>query len=300
MKRKNRTIPAALSALTVIMAILTGVGHEAFAKEHVSTKQNPAKVTQKKKTVSNNSANQKNMVPKAKDGFSLEISEKYLDASRLASARSLKAIQKAQALFDAGDIQGAKSAYVNAASLAPLRSGLQPAYPQQTYLLGKIALADGNVDEALQRFLDYQQTSYTNDGLELNIALCYIRKGDYERAGEIYKKWIDENVSESIAQDLPGTTGSQVFEASILAVRALNADSMGQYEKAVRDYTAASRLAPNNALILHRKGLSLMKARRGEEAVTAFKQVLQLGNSPYTEEAKQQITGIERYQNSRR
>ena len=82
--------------------------------------------------------------------------------------------------------------------------------------------------------------------MNLNVALAYVRLGNYLQAKKFYS---DQDVLQykSIkAEYLPGTDNIRLLEASILLGRGLDTFFTGQKEESFDNFAAANKIVPEN------------------------------------------------------
>ena len=164
-----------------------------------------------------------------------------------------------------------------------------------TYMLGKpktilanIQLAKGQYKAALEGYREVTDdfskvhTSSSEFDIFLNVALCYIRLGDYEKAKKFYSNEILLNDSSVSKEELPGTDNPRALEASILLTRG----TMAQPKEALTDYESASKLAPRNGMLAYVQARTLMDLKRYDEALPMFTRAVRFGNPAQIKSAK--------------
>lgn len=171
--------------------------------------------------------------------------------------------QQAKTLYASGDFAGAEAACLNALNAAPVIQGQKQHVPFVADLLGQVYLKDGQYEKAIHWLQGARQTTM-DSSLNLNLALAYLRLGDYQTARRHYS---DQTIlryasKDILPQDLPGTDSPAALEASILLARGLDASLEERNDEALADLQRANQLAPDNALVayycadlLNRKGL---------------------------------------------
>lgn len=200
------------------------------------------------------------------------LSPEVVKARQDAMAPSEALRLQGQALYEAGDLAGAEQADLKALDAAPVFGYMKPSEPLIARQLGQAYLKDGKYDQAIHWLGGAKKTLTTvGGGLDLDLALAYIRMGDYANASRHYS---DQAIMQYhsggknvLLQDLPGTDTPQALEASILLARGQDAYSEYRHDAALEDFQAAARLAPNNVLIAYDCAEILNEKRRLTEAV---------------------------------
>ena len=204
--------------------------------------------------------------------------------------------KQGQALYEAGDLAGAEQTYLKALDAAPdFGNGVKPTAALIGRLLGQAYLKDGQYDKAIHWLGGARKTLTTGGGLDLDLALAYVRSGDYANARSLYS---DQAIMQYhsggkklLSEDLPGTDTPQALEASILLARGEDAYLEHRRDDALVDFQAAHRLAPDNAMIAGHCGELLSTSGHGAAAVPLLEQG-EKGRGPIAEDARRWLSGI--------
>ncbi|RZM12236.1 MAG: tetratricopeptide repeat protein, partial [Pedobacter sp.] len=278
LQTKKLLLPTFAVGVISITCLLT-MPHSVFGDD---------KVTPKRQLRPSNKSAKKNMPSKAikpiplsfYGGTHLQYSAADQAAMNAASQRANSTSRKARELLDNGNLAAAKAEALKSLKASPTVNGISLAV-RPNMLLGEIALLQGNNEEALRYFTSLRKNSMV-DGLDWNIAVCYVRLGNYTEAKRYYSEDGFLKMATNLTRnDLPGTRTPRQLEASILAALAAEAATVGQNEKALRYLDAAAQVAPNNAWILHSWGMTFMRLKQVAQAHAAFQQVVKLGKSKY-------------------
>ena len=202
--------------------------------------------------------------------------------------------KQAQALYEAGDLTGAETACLDALNSPPIIHGQPQHVPFVAPLLGRIYLKDGQYAKAIY-WLQGAKQHTVDSGLDLNLALAYVRLGDYKNASRLYS---DQSILRYLSdgegvltQDLPGTNSPKALEASILFARGLDTHFEARDDEALVDLQAANRLAPDNPLIAYHCATILSEERRFAEATPLYERAA-LGRGFISKEASRRLIGI--------
>ncbi len=194
-------------------------------------------------------------------------------------ARASAKIKYARSLFEAGKNAEAKAACQEAFNLAPKFNG-KPFAPDTKQLMGDIHYAEGNYKQALYWFGDRAKNT-KDDQQDFDIALCYVRMGDYQEAKRHYShQLVFRNSSLTKEVDLPVIRDLKSLEASILLARGLDYYVTSNQEKASEYYDAAALLAPSNPWLMHQRAVIAWRKGRREESLDLFRKVAVLSDSP--------------------
>jgi tetratricopeptide (TPR) repeat protein len=164
-------------------------------------------------------------------------------------------------------------------------------------LLGEILLKKGEPAQAVAILTETE--GHNDHEADLDIALCYVRLGDFARAKAYYTDQVVLSyVSNATARDLPGVSNMRSLEASISlskAVRAYGHDLEGSLE----DFETAGRLAPRNALVAHFHAFALGRLKRYDEAEKYLKVAAANDNGFWGQDAKKRLANFEQYRRTR-
>lgn len=205
--------------------------------------------------------------------------------------------KQAQALYEAGDLSGAEAACFNALNFPPVIGGQPQHVPFVAHLLGQIYLKGGQYEKAIHWLGGARlNTTTVGDGLDLDLALAYVRMGDYKNASRFYSDGATLQYhfagKDVLPQDLPGTSSPRALEASILLARGLNAYFEARHEDALTDFQSANRLVPDNALIAYHSAELLSEKGRYADAVPLF-EIAKSGRGAIAEEASRHLAGTQ-------
>ena len=204
--------------------------------------------------------------------------------------------KQAQALYESGDLAGAETACLNALASPPVIQGHTQHVPFVAHLLGQIYLKDGQYEKAIYWLKNAKLTTTTvGGGLDLDLALAYVRQGDYKSASRFYGdrstlRYLSDREG-VLTQDLPGTDSPKRLEASILLARGLDAHSEARDDEALVDLQAAHTLAPDNPLIAYHCARILSEKRRFVEATPLYERAA-MGRGFISKEANRRLIGI--------
>ena len=194
--------------------------------------------------------------------------------------------KEAMSLYQSGDMTGAETACLKALNAPPVIQGQPQHVPFVAELLGKIYLKEGQYEKAVQ-FFQSARPNTAGGSLDLNLALAYVRLGDYKHAQEFYSDQATlRYYPQGDAHDLPGTNSPGNLEASILLARGLDAYLEHRYDDALPDLQRANKLAPNNALIAYHCAQILSDKGRYSEAAPLYKIAAATGRGGIGEEAR--------------
>lgn len=225
------------------------------------------------------------------------LSPEVVKARRDAEAPSEALRLHGQALYEAGDLAGAEQAYLKALDAAPTFGGyVKLSAPFIGRQLGQAYLKDGKYDKAIYWLSGARKNLTTvGGGLGLELALAYVRLGDYKNASRFYS---DQSILRYLSdgegvlpQDLPGTDSPKALEASILFARGLDAYFEARDDDALVDLQAAHALVPDNPLIAYHCARILSEKRRFAEATPLYECAV-TGRGFISKEATRRLIGI--------
>ena len=200
--------------------------------------------------------------------------------------------KQAMSLYEAGDMAGAETACLNALNAVPIIQGQPQHVPFVAELLGKVYLKEGQYEKAVQ-WLQGARPNAAGGSLNLDLALAYVRLGDFKQAQECYSDQATlRYYSQGTSQDLPGTDSPNNLEASILLARGLDAYLEHRFDDALPDLQRANKLAPNNALIAYHCAQILADKGRYAEAEPLYETAAARGHGMIGEDAKRRTAGI--------
>lgn len=203
-------------------------------------------------------------------------------------------LRNARTLYDAGDLAGAERA------AGAAKAGLN-GDSRLMRLVARIRIKQGRYQEALQDILSTQLGSEMGHLTELDMALCYVRLGEIEKARQFYSdQFVLERDSRIKPEDLPGTQDARSLETSILLARGTEILTRGSEKEAAEEFKAASQLTPNNGLIAYLTGKTLSQSGRAEEAQPYWHKAMQNARGEWTKEAKRYIDGWTAWQRLQR
>ena len=192
-------------------------------------------------------------------------------------------------LYQSGNMAGAETACLNALNAVPVIQGQPQHVPFVADLLGQIYLKEGQYEKAVQ-WLQSARPNTAGGSLDLDLALAYVRLGDYKHAQELYSDQATlRYYPQGDAQDLPGTDAPVNLEASILLARGLDAYLEHRYDDALPDLQRANKLAPSNALIAYHCARILTDKGHYSEAASLYKTAAATGRGAIGEEAKRRL-----------
>ena len=199
--------------------------------------------------------------------------------------------RQAITLSEAGDLKGAEAACIDALNSPPIIRGQPQHVPFVAQLLGQIYLKDGQYEKAVQ-WLQGARPNTAGGSLNLDLALAYVRLGDYAHAQECYSDRATlRYYSEGTSQDLPGADSPQALEASILLARGLDAYLEHWYDDALPDLQRANKLAPGNAVIAYHCAQILNEKGRYAEAAPLYEIAAARGHGIIGDDAKRRSAG---------
>jgi tetratricopeptide (TPR) repeat protein len=194
-----------------------------------------------------------------------------------AFAESNKHQRASYLMYEAGNLAGAEQECHFAMNTAPFVGRKRARLPNIEIRLGQIYLREGRNQEALAVFQGfYNNTFYSTK--DSDIALAYARLGNYAQARRFYSdRAITQcRITEQPLKpsDLPGTENLQSLTASILFAQGINEYFTDERNYALADFMAASRLAPDNALIAYYTARALYEKGQYAEAIPFYEQVV--------------------------
>ena len=194
--------------------------------------------------------------------------------------------KQAISLYEAGDMSGAETACLNALNAVPIVQGHPQPVPFVSELLGRIYLKDGQYQKAVQ-CLQEARPHAAGGALNLDLALAYVRLGEYKQAQECYSDQATlRYYPQGTSEDLPGTDSPSRLEASILLARGLDAYLEHRYDDALPDFQRANQLAPENALIAYHCARILTDKGQYSKASSLYATAARTGHGAIAEEAK--------------
>lgn len=184
--------------------------------------------------------------------------------NREATDREIKLCQDATLEFEMGKTSQAR---VSTESLiASGNSDLVLAEAER--LLGRIALEEGKYVEALPLLIGDGHLA-REDRSNLDIALCYSKMGQNDKALDYYREEITNEFG--LTQDLlPRTPGAGAIEAKILLSRGLvsyHTSSASSFTLALKDFRDAGRLDPRCPATAYYTSKTLFSLQRNEQAL---------------------------------
>lgn len=228
------------------------------------------------------------------------IDRKWADAFDAKVNRALAVEKEARQLLKERRFADAEKACYRALSLSPTIQG-QPANTTAMQLLGDVRLEQKQYQKALETYFRARQHT-RNLELDLNIALCYLKLGDVDKAHKFYneKKLFDKRLGnnqlpgekETYMASLPGTETAKTMEASIYFARGREKSSFAQVNEAVEDYKKALVLVPHNALISYSCAWDLASFYRGEEAIPYWARAAAFGKGYIAEEGRNRVHNL--------
>ncbi len=151
-------------------------------------------------------------------------------------------------------------------------------------LLGDILLAKGEYQKALDEYAVFSRSGWSTT-LHINIALCYLRLGDLDKAKEAY---LDEIQTERglRPEHMPGTEDLKSMELTLML--ALSGVHSGDSPEALKYLLAAEKLAPENWEIVDAIGQRLDYMERYDDAIPYYKRAIKLGGDkvPYEHQVR--------------
>lgn len=225
-------------------------------------------------------------------GTALPVSPQTKAAEDVLFAESRREEAQARALYASGDLAGAEQASLRSLAAAPIIGGVKQQVPFVPRLLGRIYLAEGQNQKALE----WLRSAYPNtadSGIDLDVALAYCRLGNYEQARRFYSDQaiLQYHVAgkDADAQDLPGADSPQSLESSILLARGIDAFFEARKNDALADFAAAAILVPQNPLIHYYSGMALLHLGRYAEAAPHFQSAASFGHGPLAKVSSEQF-----------
>lgn len=204
------------------------------------------------------------------------------------AVRMKEAEDEARALLQKKQYAAAETACRRALTVSPKIQG-RTLNPTAWHLLGQIYMEQNRYREALP-FLSEAAHNTRSDEVNLDTALCHFGMGDLKKARQLYSKlmmWQDSSIE---PEYLPGISTTKTLETSILFSRGYYTYLRSQPEKALRNFTAATRLAPTNGMIAYFQGKCLKRLKRFPEALPCFTRAVAYGNSRIVRESTYQLS----------
>lgn len=210
-------------------------------------------------------------------------------------AESRHRLSEARSLYASGNLLGAEQACLASMAATPIIGGQKQPAPFVPRLLGRIYLAEGQNQKALEWF----RSTYSNtvdSSIDLDVALAYCRLGNYEQARRFYSDQaiLQYHVAgkDADAQDLPGADSPQSLESSILLARGIDAFFEARKNDALADFAAAAILVPQNPLIHYYSGMALLHLGRYAEAALHFQSAASSGHGPLAKVSSEQFLSV--------
>ncbi len=231
-------------------------------------------------------------VPHSRKATRMLLPPEAVAERRVLYAQSERLAAEARALLASGDLSGAERAALGALAATPnVQGGIRPLHTLPL-LLGDIYLREGKYEKALQWYLPSRQNVWRmGGGLNLDVALCYARLGNYEQARRFYSDQELLQYSSIHSEDLPGTDSPQALEASIQMARGMDAFLSGRKQEAFEDMGEAARLAPADGLIPYYQGMSLVHMGRYSETLPYFARAATFGHGKVARDSQSRIAG---------
>ena len=196
--------------------------------------------------------------------------EKFQKEADEANKRESVANKKAQQLFEEGHLAEAEQACYDALAVSLKING------ESTDIVAKLLLGDIYRDqERYKKAIEVDQDALrhgTGDGVDLNLAWCYLKLGDLKNAHRFYSEEkffadLPANQKNDDLSMLPGDKTPKTMEVSLLYARGCENDSHAEVEKANALWKKALELAPRNALAAYKIARNLDFLGKGDEAV---------------------------------
>lgn len=217
------------------------------------------------------------------DASALGVPQVDLDADTALILPAENLVKLAQASFDAGDFARATQLCQEALAVSPIINGAVQ-YDERAYrLLGRIALAQGDNQGALNNYAQaFPITTPFSMGTDagFDIALAYCRLGNYDAA----RSWIATQHAEDFSedavcqQDQPGVGTPTSLEATILVLRSEWDSCTGG--NGLADAAAAAALLPGCPVIEFQYGDRLTCQQRFADALPHLRLSASLGHGP--------------------
>lgn len=203
-------------------------------------------------------------------------------------APAYQALHRAESLFKAGNLAQAEVEARRAIDLAPVIGGQKDGPPLgANALLVQIDMKRGNYSDAATR-LERSSKNEWYSGMNLDLALCYVRAGKPQNARRIYSNELILRYKKITPADLPGLQNTKRLEASILMARGLDQFFRARDEEALETFNEANRIVPKNGVIAFYTGMSLVHLGKKREAMPYFKQAANL-NTPLGQIARNRL-----------
>ncbi|MDQ2800814.1 MAG: tetratricopeptide repeat protein [Armatimonadota bacterium] len=203
--------------------------------------------------------------------------------------------KQAKTLYASGDLAGAEAACLNALNNPPVFQGRTLHVPFVADLLGQVYLKDGQYEKAIYWLQGARHTTM-DSSLNLNLALAYLKQGDFQTARRHYSAEAAakamSTLNEYSPQDLPGTDTPDALEASILMARGVDASCEDRMDDALPDLQRANQLAPDNALVAYHYARLLNEKGRLTEALPLYEQAASKSHGRAASDAGDHIAGI--------
>jgi tetratricopeptide (TPR) repeat protein len=175
-------------------------------------------------------------------------------------------LRQADDLIAEGSYSAAEKQCEVAMAVGP-HIGVNP-YGPSLLKLGDVHSAEGNYRDALAEYLGGGRTT-ARDGLDLDIALCYFRLGNYSQAGRADAAGIVRRLHDGmkdIDREVGGPGDNKSLEGYILYAKALILSHHVQETQAVKLFAQAQALLPGHALLAYDQARSLAYLHRYAEA----------------------------------
>jgi len=144
--------------------------------------------------------------------------------------------------------------------------------------LGDILLAKGEYQKALDEYVVFSRNGDSNT-LYLNIALCYVRLGDLEKARKAVQSYPEKQIAQ-LAADPPvegARSTGDLKSMELVLMLALAGVHSGDSPEALKYLLAAEKLAPDDWEIADTIGQRLDYMARYDDAIPYYKRAIRLG-----------------------
>lgn len=158
------------------------------------------------------------------------------------------------------------------------------------YVRGRILMHEGRYRDAARMMAPNPNTSPVG---RLDLALCYAKVGDVERARAFYDPSLITDYNSAFADApsyLPEVETRAELEAALQWCRAVALSNVGRADEATDGYAAALRVFPHNALLAARLGAAAENAGRPEVAASAYAVVQRYGDPKMREATRYDLT----------
>ncbi len=214
-----------------------------------------------------------------------------------------------------GKVHGSRKAYPKAREAFQKAMDINPLWPEPHQNLARILMAEGKVDDAIDKFKAKIAAAPDNATLHLTLALLYEHTRQYDKAIDVYTRSLEVEPDLWIAANNMAVLLSEHGDAKADLEKALSLAKMaqkhrpgapdildtlgwiyykmGDYERALGFMEKAYSGAPENPILNYHLGMTLVKNDRTNDAREVLKKTLKLsGDFPGREDVEKALDAL--------